>query len=323
MKAVRIMIKAAIGFLAMAAAAMAAGCGPARTVPPTAEAGSQADEGQALILAELGVRTHAAAPRAAPAPASSSKAAPALSPAELLRAHNAWADSIQHLQSPADILISLPTGEADENGASKRLRHDIGGFLSLEKPDNLLLYGRDLMYGDVFKVGMNAEMFWVWVRPKMETVWVGRRGGEGERRLLLAPRDLMAALGLYRIELLSGTKTAFSADERHYCLAEDRVIDDEVVPMRRLWFDRRTLRPARVDLFDENGQCVLMAELLKYERVGGLDVCTVYRARFYGAGVMGLVLQLKAVDLVKPLKPILFKYSLPPGAAERNLDTMQ
>jgi hypothetical protein len=75
-----------------------------------------------------------------------------------------------------------------------------------------------------------------------------------------------------------------------------------------------------VDLFDETGRRTLMAELLKYERVGDTEVCTVYRARFYGDEEVDLVLRLKDVRLDKKPNPRVFEYRLPTGAKERNLD---
>jgi hypothetical protein len=130
----------------------------------------------------------------------------------------------------------------------------------------------------------------------------------------------MTALGFFQIDGKSVAKADFVAGDLHYVLAEDRLVDGRRSPMRRIWFDRQTLRPARVDLFDESGRRVLMAELMKYEQVDGIDVCAVYRARFYGGDEVDLVMQLSRIDIAKPLNPRLFEYRVPPGAVERNLD---
>jgi hypothetical protein len=183
------------------------------------------------------------------------------------------------------------------------------------------------MYGDVFKIGMNATKFWLWVRPRVNTVWAGDRGGAWESRFIVAPKDLMVALGLFSVDLKPGQKAGFAVGDRHYVLSEDREFAGERVPMRSIWFDRQTLRPARVDLYDDRGHCVLMAELMKYERVGGVEVCTVYRARFFrgrffGDDELDLVLRLSRPDLEKKLNPRLFEYVVPPGAVEKSLDEL-
>ena len=94
-------------------------------------------------------------------------------------------------------------------------------------------------------------------------------------------------------------------------------------PRRRVWFDRATLRPVRVDLFDEAGRRLLMAELLRYRPVGpgGASLATAYRARFYGNGrEMIIVLRLTEVKPEKRPNPRIFQYRPPPGAEVRDLD---
>jgi hypothetical protein len=46
---------------------------------------------------------------------------------------------------------------------------------------------------------------------------------------------------------------------------------------RRTWFNRYTLRPERVEVYDRGGRCVLSAEMLGYERIGAVDVCSAFR----------------------------------------------
>ena len=244
--------------------------------------------------------------------AAGSVARAASTPAEVLAAHNAWADSIRHVWSRAAVTINFPVGE-------KREQHDLDGHFFLVKPDRLFLHGQ--VFGqDVFRIGMNAERFWLWIRPGVNTVWTGRRGGKGERALLLSPADLMAACGTSRIDLARGAAAEFVAERRHYILTEQRRAGNARLPARRIWFDRMTLRPVRVDLFDEVGRRLVMAELLTYEAVGDTQVCTAYRARFYGDEEVALVLRLSKVSLEKKPNPRLFQYRLPPGAKERDLD---
>jgi len=240
---------------------------------------------------------------------------PLCSPDSLLAVHNAWADSIHHVWSRARLTVVMPK----EGDAGERVQYDMDGHLFIRKPDDLLLQG-EVVGQDVVKIGMNAERFWLWIRPQVNTVWTARRGGPGERRFILSVSDLMTALGLFRIDLARDAMAGFERQPQACVLTESRRIAGADVPWRRTWFDRASGRPIRVDLYDESDKCILMAELLRYESVGGTNVCTVYRARFYGDQEVDLVLQLSDVRLDKPPNPLLFKYVVPPDAEVKDLD---
>jgi len=238
-----------------------------------------------------------------------------LGPGDVLRLHNEWADSIQHVWSRAELLLNFPRGQGSEN----RKQFDIEGHLFLVKPDKLFLHG-EVLGQEMFKLGMNPEQYWLWIRPDVNTVWLGRRGGTGEQRLVMPPEALMTALGVFHIEPAPEASAVFIALERYYILCESRGVGGTQVPFRRVWFDRRTLRPARIDLFDDTGRRVLFAELLRYERFGETDVCTVYRARNYRDEEVDVVIQLSGVSLEKKPSPKVFEYHLPAGATERDMD---
>ncbi len=242
-------------------------------------------------------------------------APPAMNPGEVIAAHNAWAASIQHVWSRAAITVSLP----GENDSSRRQTFDLDGHLFVVKPDDLFLHGQVLM-AEVFQVGMNAERYWVAVRPEGNTVWTGRRGGPGERRVLLSASDLMTALGLFEVHPDPKGQTFISVRPQQYILTEYRDVGDKWVLWRRTWFDRRTLRPVRIDLFDAAGRPVMMSEALAYETVDSTDVCTVYRIRCYGGGEVDVTLRLSAVSLTKPVSPKVFEYRPPADARIEDLD---
>jgi len=239
---------------------------------------------------------------------------PAPTAEEVLAVHNAWADSIEHIWARADLRLNVPK----RDGSAERKKFDLDGHLFLQKPDNLFLHG-EVLGQDQFTLGASEERFWLWVRPQVNTVWTGRRGGPGERRLVLSPSALAEALGVFRVAPSEDLEQRCALHGEHMVLSEYR--RDGGAAVRRIWFDRRTSRPARIDLFDESGRRLLMAELLRYERVGEIEVCTAYRARFYGNGEeMDLVLRLKEVNLDKKPNPRVFEYRVPPGAAEKDLD---
>ncbi|MBM4018339.1 MAG: hypothetical protein FJ288_08455 [Planctomycetes bacterium] len=260
----------------------------------------------AILLAGCGPTRGPAAPAAEPL---------RLAPAEVIARHNAWADSVQHIWSRAAVRLVIPR----DDGGNGRDRYDMDGHLFLAKPDRLFLHGQ-VLGQEVFKLGMNQERFWLWIRPKVNAVWTGRRGEAGERQFILAPADLAAALGVFRIDLEPQTPAALEAQPGAYVLTLQRRAAGGVLPARRTWLDRRTLRPRRIDLFDEAGAPAVMAELLAYERIGEIDVCTTYRIRFYGEEEVGLVLFLSAVRLDKKLPEAVFEYRVPPEARVEDLD---
>lgn len=245
-------------------------------------------------------------------------AGPPMTPSEVIAAHNAWADSFQHIWSRAAISLVMPHSER----RGERVRYDTEGHLFLIKPDRLFLHGQ-VLGQEVFKLGMNDERFWLWIRPRINTIWTGRRGGEGERRFVLSPADLLAVLGVFPVELAAGEPAAFDTQPRQYVLTQQRLLGGEKVPLKRTWFDRRTLRPVRIDVFDESGARVVMAELMRYERLGETDVCTAYRIRFYGDDEVDLVLQLSDVNLDKEPPRGVFLYKAPPDARVEDLDGVQ
>lgn len=261
--------------IALAAALLAAGCGPIR------------------------------GPRPTPRP-------PETSPQELLAAHNAWADSIEHIWARADLSLNFPM---DAEGL-KRGRYDLGGHFFLQKPDGLFIHGQ-VVGQEVFQFAVGPERFWLWVRPEVNTVWVGLRGGPGERAAAVSPPALLESLGLFRIDPSPDRAMDLAQYGAHAVLSE---YGPRGNPERRMWFDRKTFRPARTDLYDPAGRRILTCEMLRYGSVGGTDLCTVYRVRFYGASEVDLVIRLKDVRLDKPINPKVFEYRLPPGATEEDLD---
>jgi len=291
-------------------------CAPAGATTATQQRGRAtrrfALRGLPVILALVLLAAAGCGPTRGPLAA---PAGPQLTPAEVLAAHNAWAGSIGRLWSRAAISLIMPRGES----RGERVRYDTEGHLFLVKPDRLFLHGQ-VLGQEVFKLGMNDERFWLWIRPRVNAIWTGRRGGESERRFILAPADLLAVLGVFPIELAADEPAAFDTQPRQYVLTQQRIFGGEKVPLKRTWFDRQTLRPVRIDLFDESGGRVAMAELMRYERIGQTDVCTAYRMRFYGEDQVDLVLQLSDVRLDKEPAAAVFVYKVPPDARVEDLD---
>lgn len=237
---------------------------------------------------------------------------PETSPQELLAAHNPWADSVQHVWARADLALNVPT---DAEGL-KRGRYDLDGHFFLQKPGGLFLHGQ-VVGQEVFQFAVGPERYWLWVRPEVNTVWVGRRGGPGERAAAVSPPALLDSLGVFRIEPSPDRAMDLADYGTHAVLSEYGPRGDLA---RRTWFDRKTLRPARTDLYGAGGRRILTCEMLRYEPSGGTDLCTAYRVRFCGPGEVDLAIRLRDARLDKPINPRVFAYRLPAGASEEDLD---
>jgi hypothetical protein len=81
---------------------------------------------------------------------------------------------------------------------------------------------------------------------------------------------------------------------------------------RRTWFNRYTLRPERVEVYDRGGRCVLSAEMLGYERIGAVDICSAFRARTRGSEEVSVEIDL--VSLGSDARP---EYSVVEHRASR------
>jgi hypothetical protein len=81
---------------------------------------------------------------------------------------------------------------------------------------------------------------------------------------------------------------------------------------RRTWFNRYTLRPARVEVYDRGGRRVLRAEMLGYERIGAVDVCSAFRGRTSGSEEINVEIDL--VSLGSDARP---EYSVVEHRASR------
>jgi hypothetical protein len=236
---------------------------------------------------------------------------------QVLAAHNAWADSIKKVWSKSVTTVDVP----DPEKAGRRAKYDLDGFLNLVLPDRLFLRGQIGAIAPVvvLEVGMNPERYWIWVKPKVNTIWTGRRGGLGERWYDVSLDDLMTALGMFPVRVDSPDSFDFATEPQQYVLTESREQGGRVLPWRRTWFDRRTLRPVRIDLY-QFGKTILMSELLAYDRVGGTDVCCTYRIRFYGQAEAYLALRLSDLSLTRDINMKIFQYRVPPGAEVKDLD---
>ena len=150
---------------------------------------------------------------------------------------------------------------------------DFGGTLQYRAPGELRLRLNKTGLGLVFDLGLNPERYWlVSLAPDAEQIWYGQtkrlRPGEPSE-LPIAPDSVLQvlAIGSLNADLraLPAPTLRFNNDADAYMLTWVAPTADRMVILREIWYDRATLHPILVLLFDHDGRAVLRAYLRKHQ----------------------------------------------------------
>jgi hypothetical protein len=150
------------------------------------------------------------------------------------------------------------------------------GVLLYRHPTDFRLVGKKEFVGNVFDIGSNDREYWLEVIPGTSRLWWGTyadlaRVTSSELPIPIRPDLVMEVLGVGTIN------TDFNAQPvptMRYDNAADAYVfifnfkaPDRWLAEREIWYDRATLRPRRVILYDANGRPVLKANLSLDKRV--------------------------------------------------------
>lgn len=144
------------------------------------------------------------------------------------------------------------------------------GFLLYQRPDHFRLVGKKEFVGTVFELGTNGREYWLEVVPGTNRMWWGRyqdllRMPPGRTPIPIRPDLVLSVLGVSTIDTDFNTlpvPTMRFVNERDaYVFLFNAHLPDRWVALKEVWYDRATLRPRRVILYDENGRAVLRADL--------------------------------------------------------------
>ena len=140
--------------------------------------------------------------------------------------------------------------------------------LLYESPVNLRLIGRKDIAGQVFDIASNKELYWLEVGGDTDTLWYGRHElatSANLRDLPIRPDLLIDVLGVGKLDPNLLTQPVpvlrFNPDADAYMVTFDARAPDRWVAQREVWYDRQTLLPRLVLLFDPDGRVVLRAYL--------------------------------------------------------------
>jgi hypothetical protein len=143
------------------------------------------------------------------------------------------------------------------------------------KPDKVFLkLSKEAI--DILKAGTNGEAYWLSVFGETDTTYFGKPRGPGREntRLPLAPELIADVLGIatMNLDLLAQPVPTlrFNPDYDAYMLSWHTPITDRWVTVREIWYDRQTLQPRLIWLFDRNGRVVLRGKLSNFGPVQDL-----------------------------------------------------
>lgn len=146
--------------------------------------------------------------------------------------------------------------------------------LLMRKPGEFRMVGRKDVAGQVFELGTTQREYWMIVRPEADTMWWGTfdRLAQANPNLIPIRPDLLMevlAVGDLDGDLLREPAPVlrFNSDADAYMLVWVSRSADRLVAQREVWYDRATMLPKLVLLFDQNGRIVVRAYLSDHREI--------------------------------------------------------
>lgn len=187
-----------------------------------------------------------------------------------------------------------------KNGQAQRLRFLNGDVrLLYRQPVEFRLVADKDIAGRIFDIGTNEDRFWLIAKGDIDTMWWGSFDeftGLGTDEMPIRPDLLLEVLGVGPVNPDLTRQPVptlrFNNDVDVYMLTWNVRAPDRWLAQKEVWYDRQTLLPKKVLLFDEHGRVVLRGDLLNHRPVDVEDlapdrrprVATVYRLFFPDTG---------------------------------------
>ena len=163
--------------------------------------------------------------------------------------------------------------EADIIDSEGQRRHSSGyGTLMYRRPDELRIDGKQDVIR-IFDLGINLNEYWLTLFPQ-KVMWWGQRenlGKPGTRALPIRPDLIVEVLGIGPIET---DFQRFPAPVMRFEHEQDAYVLSWIIPgpgrwleQKEVWYDRQSLLPRRVRMYDLHGRVVLRAELGEHRAV--------------------------------------------------------
>jgi len=160
----------------------------------------------------------------------------------------------------------------DDKG--KRHNEILSGNLLYRGPRDLLIVATKDPVGRVFELGSNDDVYWMSIKVGPDTAWWGRYKNLGKpcsEPIPIRPDLIVQVLGVTVLaedfNQLPAPVMRFNPDADAYMFIFNAKLPDRWVAVKEVWYDRATLSPRLVLLFDENGRIVLRAYLSNHRKV--------------------------------------------------------
>jgi hypothetical protein len=153
--------------------------------------------------------------------------------------------------------------------------HFVNGYGTLlyQSPDRLRLVGKKEVT-DLFDMGTDGDKFWLRLTPEQDTFWWGNLSeidADTSGRIPIRPDLVLEVLGVRPADesLLREPVPVmrFSNTLDMYMIVWQSRLSDRWVARKEIWYERSTLRPRRVVLFDTDGRVEINAELSRFAQL--------------------------------------------------------
>lgn len=162
-------------------------------------------------------------------------------------------------------------------------------------PDRMRLKGKKAGAGDVFDLGSDGARFWMHLPTEKQLVTGTFQGmhPENARQLPIRPDLVLEVIGIGTVstDLLEppAPMLRFNPDQDVYMLTWAEPTDGPPARwnvLKEVWYDRSTLLPKLVVLFDQHGDPVLRAYLSRHLPIGdtGAQIASRYELYFPESG---------------------------------------
>jgi hypothetical protein len=198
---------------------------------------------------------------------------PTLPMTEVVRSVNGNNEQIPSLFANMDFAVDI----VDEHGKTSGVSGS--GVLNYRRPGDLLVRGSKDFVGPIFEIGSNKESYWLQLIPQVETAWYGYYANLGKpcvRPLPIQPDMLVEVLGIstFNTNFLAQPVPVMVFDHENdaYVFTWSARLDQRWAAKKQITYDRKTLQPTRVRVFDENGRTILRADLSSPKPIEVADV---------------------------------------------------
>ena len=199
--------------------------------------------------------------------------------------------------------------------------------LQFAKPGSVYVRGYERLAGTLFRLVSDGSRFWaentrgseVYTGPVLHSV---RSEAAGETEIWEGLHPAVLAEALFLDDISAERAVCETYPGRYIITLLELTADGDMVPRRRIWFERERLRVTRHQVFTADGRLATDALLGRYERVsegGEIDLPHHFSiSRPWEE--LRLELDLRRVRLNPEFNEELFNYQVPPGFRLRDLE---